>query len=95
MLAKIWWVVLLPVPLSVWDYLKGAGGDGTLLQASLVTMRRLLVGYTIGLVARLPLGLLTARFKILRRHRWCTRAGLTDATQRLLGTTGTGLVWAN
>jgi NitT/TauT family transport system permease protein len=62
-LGKIWSVVLLPDPLSVWEYLKSAGGDGTLLQASLVTMRRLLVGYAIGLAAGLPLGLLTARFR--------------------------------
>ena len=62
-LAKIWSVVLLPDPLSVWEYLKSAGGDGTLLQASLVTMRRLLTGYAIGLAVGLPLGLLTARFK--------------------------------
>lgn len=61
--AKIWSVVLLPDPVSVWEYLKGAGEDGTLLQASLVTMRRLLMGYAIGLVIGLPLGLLTARFK--------------------------------
>ena len=40
-LAKVWSVVLLPDPISVWEYLKGAAGDGTLLQASLVTMRRL------------------------------------------------------
>ena len=62
-LAKIWSVVLLPDPLSVWEYLKGAAEDGTLLQASLVTMRRLLMGYAIGLAVGLPLGLLTARFK--------------------------------
>jgi NitT/TauT family transport system permease protein len=62
-LAKIWSVVLLPDPLSVWEYLKSAVGDGTLLQASLVTMRRLLVGYAIGLAVGLPLGLLTARFR--------------------------------
>src|ERR1700731_2073613 len=62
-LAKIWSVVLLPDPMSVWDYLEGAAGDGTLLQASLVTMRRLLAGYVIGIAAGLPLGLLTARFK--------------------------------
>jgi NitT/TauT family transport system permease protein len=61
--AKIWSVVLLPDPLSVWEYLKTAAEDGTLLQASLVTMRRLLIGYAIGLVVGLPLGLLTARFK--------------------------------
>jgi len=62
-LAKIWSAVLLPDPLSVWDYLKSAMEDGTLLQASLVTMRRLLTGYVIGIAVGLPLGLLTARFR--------------------------------
>src|SRR4030081_3215000 len=62
-LAKVWSPVLLPDPLSVWEYLKGAAEDGTLLQASIVTMRRLFAGYVIGIVAGLPLGLLTARFK--------------------------------
>ena len=62
-LAKIWSVVLHPDPLSVFEYLKSAAGDGTLLQASLVTMRRLLTGYAIGIAAGLPLGLLTARFR--------------------------------
>ena len=61
--AKIWSVVLLPDPLSVWDYLRGAAADGTLWQASLVTLRRLLTGYVVGLAVGLPLGLLTARFK--------------------------------
>jgi NitT/TauT family transport system permease protein len=63
-LAKIWSVVLLPDPVSVWEYLKSAVGDGTLLQASIVTMRRLLAGYVIGIATGLPLGLLTARFKL-------------------------------
>jgi hypothetical protein len=62
-LAKVWSVVLLPDPISVWEYLKGAAGDGTLVQASLVTMRRLLAGYIIGVAVGLPLGLLAARFK--------------------------------
>ena len=62
-MAKIWSVVLLPDPASVWEYLKGAGEDGTLLQASGVTMRRLLSGYAIGIAAGLPLGLLIARFR--------------------------------
>jgi len=62
-LAKVWSPVLLPDPISVWEYLKGAAEDGTLLQASLVTMRRLLAGYIIGIATGLPLGLLTARFK--------------------------------
>ena len=62
-LAKIWSIVLLPDPMDVWEYLKTAAGDGTLLQASLVTMRRLLTGYVIGIAVGLPLGLLTARFQ--------------------------------
>jgi NitT/TauT family transport system permease protein len=62
--AKIWSVVLLPDPITVWEYLVGAAGDGTLLQAAIVTMRRLLAGYMIGIAAGLPLGLLTARFKL-------------------------------
>jgi NitT/TauT family transport system permease protein len=61
--TKIWSAVLLPDPMSVWDYLRGAAADGTLLQASLVTLRRLLTGYVVGLALGLPLGLLTARFK--------------------------------
>jgi NitT/TauT family transport system permease protein len=60
---KIWSPVLVPSPLSVCHYIVGALRDGTLEHASLVTMRRLLIGYALGLVFGLPLGLLTARFK--------------------------------
>ena len=58
-----WSVVLLPYPRSVAEYLWSAITDGTLLQASRVTLRRLLIGYSIGITLGLPLGLLTARFK--------------------------------
>jgi NitT/TauT family transport system permease protein len=58
--AKIWSPVLLPSPRSVMDYLVNATRDGTLFSASGVTLRRLLVGYFIGLTIGLPLGLLTA-----------------------------------
>lgn len=57
--------VLLPDPLTVWEYLVGAAKDGTLLSASGVTMWRLLVGYFIGIIVGLPFGMLTARFKFL------------------------------
>ena len=56
--------ILLPDPSAVWDYLVGAVKDGTLLQASMVTMRRLLIGYGIGIVIGIPLGLLNARFQL-------------------------------
>jgi NitT/TauT family transport system permease protein len=60
---KIWSPVLVPSPLSVASYLWGALKDGTLVRATVVTVRRLLIGYALGLLFGLPLGLLTARFK--------------------------------
>jgi NitT/TauT family transport system permease protein len=62
--AKFWSPVLLPSPRQVVTYLEGAAGDGTLFKATVITMRRLLVGYVIGLIMGLPLGLLTARWKL-------------------------------
>src|SRR5438270_3447585 len=63
--SKIWSPVLLPGPLSVWEYLVSAARDGSLLSASTVTLRRLLSGYAIGLAIGLPLGLLTASSKFV------------------------------
>jgi sulfonate transport system permease protein len=63
--ARIWSPVLLPSPWQVAIYLKDTAVDGTLLKATVITMRRLLVGYIIGLVVGLPVGLLTARWKLL------------------------------
>src|ERR1041385_7726189 len=64
--AKIWSPVLLPSPRQVAGYLEGVVADGTLAKATLITMRRLLAGYIIGLVAGLPLGLLNARWILFR-----------------------------
>jgi NitT/TauT family transport system permease protein len=61
---RIWSPVLVPSPLSVAAYIKGALLDGTLEHATVVTMRRLIAGYALGLLFGLPLGLLTARFKV-------------------------------
>lgn len=63
--ARIWSPVLVPSPLTVGRYLGEALVDGTLASATLVTMQRLLLGYICGLALGLPLGLLTARFRIL------------------------------
>jgi NitT/TauT family transport system permease protein len=57
--------ILLPAPQSVGEYLVGAIRDGTLLQATGVTVRRLLLGYVIGIAIGLPLGLLTSAFKFV------------------------------
>src|SRR6266566_2998917 len=62
--AKIWSPVLVPSPRQVAVYLEDAAVDGTLAKATIVTMRRLLIGYIIGLLAGLPLGLLTACSKL-------------------------------
>ena len=55
-----WSPMLLPSPLSVGEYLWGALLDGSLVDACIVTVRRLLVGYAIGVLIGLPLGLLTS-----------------------------------
>jgi NitT/TauT family transport system permease protein len=55
--------VLIPSPLNVGRYLVGAIRDGTMFEALWVTMRRLLLGYFIGIFLGVPLGLLTARFQ--------------------------------
>ncbi|MEI7713779.1 MAG: ABC transporter permease [Rhodospirillales bacterium] len=53
-----WSAVLLPSPIDVGLYLREAIADGSLVEATAVTMRRLLLGYAIGLAIGLPLGLL-------------------------------------
>lgn len=57
--------VLFPFPLDVGRYLVDAVKDGTLASSAWTTMTRLLLGYAIGCIIGLPLGLLTARYKVL------------------------------
>jgi NitT/TauT family transport system permease protein len=61
----VWSPVLVPSPISVGSYLLSAVDDGTLAGAVLVTLKRLILGYLFGLVLGLPLGLLTARFRVV------------------------------
>ena len=61
--AEIWSPVLVPSPWAVATYMVHAIADGSLIQAASVTMGRLLVGYFLGILFGLPLGLLTARFR--------------------------------
>jgi NitT/TauT family transport system permease protein len=56
--SGLWSAVLLPSPLAVAEYIWGAALDGSLLEAMLVTLKRLLVGYLIGVAIGLPVGLL-------------------------------------
>jgi NitT/TauT family transport system permease protein len=55
-----WSPVLLPPPAAIAEYLLGALRDGTLLDATRVTLYRLLLGYFVGIAIGLPLGLLTS-----------------------------------
>src|SRR4029077_10408178 len=55
-----WSPVILPSPAMVCEYLWSALRDGSLTEAVEVTLRRLLIGYAIGVVIGLPLGLLTS-----------------------------------
>ena len=64
--ARIWSPVLVPSPVSVGRYLWGVLLDGTLLASTAVTVKRLLAGYVIGLAVGLPLGLVSARFRVVR-----------------------------
>jgi NitT/TauT family transport system permease protein len=59
-LSGRWSPVLLPSPAMVCEYLWSALRDGSLTEAVEVTLRRLLIGYAIGVVIGLPLGLLTS-----------------------------------
>lgn len=63
--AGFWSPVLLPPPGDVASHLLHALGDGSLVSACWVTMKRLLLGYTIGCLLGLPLGLATARLQPL------------------------------
>lgn len=59
----IWSSLLIPSPVDIAKYFFNSIEDKSLLDASYVTMKRLLVGYAIGLGLGLPFGLLNARFK--------------------------------
>jgi NitT/TauT family transport system permease protein len=61
-----WSPVLLPSPEEVGRYLLSATEDGTLQEAALVTLKRLLMGYALGLAIGLPLGLLSAAFELVQ-----------------------------
>ena len=74
--AKIWSPVLLPSPWQVAEYLINATKDGTLVHSTIVTMRRLMIGYLVGIIGGLPLGLLTARWNLFRDTIGTTALGL-------------------
>lgn len=64
--ARVWPPVLLPSPLDVGRSLVRLAADGSLASALLVTLRRLVTGYLIGVAAGVPMGILTARSVVCR-----------------------------
>ena len=65
-LTGAWSPVLLPSPASVASYIYSAAADGSLFSAASVTARRLFIGYLAGLLAGLPLGMLSSRLTLFR-----------------------------
>lgn len=63
--SGLWSELLFPSPRLVLDALLLSIADGSMPQAVLASMKRLLVGYFISLLIGIPLGLLLGRIKLL------------------------------
>jgi NitT/TauT family transport system permease protein len=61
-----WSPVLLPPPESVAEYLWASIKDGSLIEASAVTLKRLLIGYAIGVAIAVPVGLFISTSDLLQ-----------------------------
>mgnify|MGYP001055208786 CR=1 FL=1 len=62
-----WWrPFLFPAPSAISGYLEEAIRDNSLWSATVVTIRRLLLGYLAGISIGIPAGLLSARFQLMR-----------------------------
>lgn len=59
----VWNPVFVPEPLDVGRYFINGFKDRSLFESSWVTIKRLLLGYAVGLGLGLPLGMLNSRFK--------------------------------
>ena len=62
----LWSPYVLPPPSTVGQYLWDNTVNGKIPLSMLITLRRLLIGYVIGLVLGVPLGMLSARFRWAR-----------------------------
>lgn len=72
-----WWKsILVPAPSEIWKFIVEKVGDGELLAACGVTLKRLLLGYVIGIIIGIPLGLLTARFRFVNNTLGVVALGL-------------------
>lgn len=60
--TSLWSDILLPSPSEIFTYLATTFYDGTLIEASYVTLKRLFQGYLTGLILGVPIGLLNAKY---------------------------------
>ncbi len=74
--AQWWNPVLIPSPLDIGTYIVHGLAEGELASACGVTLKRLLLGYIIGIALGIPLGLLTARFKFANNTLGVVALGL-------------------
>lgn len=63
--TALWAPYVVPPPSDVASYLVDNTANGKLVIAMLITLRRLLIGYLIGLVLGVPMGMLCARYKFV------------------------------
>ncbi len=61
----LWSPYVLPPPSTVLHYLWDNCANGKIFVAMGITMRRLLIGYAVGLLIGVPLGMLSARFRAI------------------------------
>jgi NitT/TauT family transport system permease protein len=64
--SGLWSSLILPSPFDVGRYLWSGLRDGSLLEAGWVTGKRLMLGYFIGIVIGLPLGLLVSSSTLMK-----------------------------
>lgn len=62
--TEIWSDILLPAPSEIGNFYIESIGDGSLLDACYVTLKRLFEGYFAGIIIGVPIGLLNSRFQI-------------------------------
>lgn len=92
---KVWKPYLFPSPLEVWEYLRSSFADGALEEASWITVKRLGLGYGIGLVMGIPLGMLCSRLQLMQNTLGLVSLGFQALPQRVLGSSGHPVVRAD
>lgn len=75
-LAQIWPKMILPSPVDVAKYLYDSTADMVLPAAILVTIKRLIIGYAIGVIIGIPLGVLCAKIGAFRDSLGLVALGL-------------------